>query len=109
MFDTRIEIVAKSAVRDEYNELNDELAPIALCYAQKTENGGRKMVDAGAIVYADDTEYTIRWRQEVKVGQFVIDNEQKYEIVAAREIGRRRLLKLTCKLHNNAETESTRL
>ena len=105
MFDTRIEIVAYSQERDDYGERTLELVRVALCDAQKVENGGRKMVDAGAIVYADDTEYTIRWRQEVKVGMFVIHNEQKYEIIAAREIGRRKLIRLTCKLHNNAENK----
>ena len=106
MFDTRIEIRCKAQIRDEYNELTEELLLVAICYAQKIENGGRKMVDAGAIVYADDTEYTIRWRKEVKVGMFVIECERYYEIVAAREIGRRRLLRLTCKLHSNAESKS---
>lgn len=55
---------------------------------------------------ANDTEYTIRWRSEVKVGQFVIDDGLKYEIVTAREIGRRKLLRLTCKLHCNVENQS---
>lgn len=83
-----------------------ELVRIALCYAQKVENGGRKIVDAGAIIYADDTEYTIRWRRDIRVGQFVMDDGQKFEIVAMREIGRRHLLRLTCKLHSNAKSQS---
>lgn len=106
MFSHLIEIVAKSAVRDEYNELNDELTHVALCYAQKTDNGGRKTVAAGAIVYADDVEYTIRWRGNICTGQFVVDDGQRYEIVAQREIGRRHLLRLTCKLTPNAKDQS---
>lgn len=100
MYDRKIEIRRKAQIRDEYNELTEELLLVAICYAQKVDNGGRKILDAGAVTYADDVEYTILYRKKVRVGQFISEGECRYEIVAVREVGRRKVLKLTCKLCN---------
>lgn len=102
MYDRKIEIRRKAQLRDEYNELTEELLLVAICYAQKVDNGGKRIVDAGAITYADDVEYTIRYRKEIQAGQFVVEGECHYEIIAVREIGRRKVLKLTCKLCKDA-------
>lgn len=72
MYDRKIEIRRKTQLRDEYNELTEELLLVTICYAQKVDNGGKRIVDAGAITYADDVEYTIRYRKEIQAGQFVV-------------------------------------
>lgn len=102
MYDRKIEIRRKAQLRDEYNELTEELLLVAICYAQKADNGGKRIVDAGAITYADDVEYTIRYRKEIQAGHFITENGCRYEIVAVREVGRRKVLKLTCKLCKDA-------
>lgn len=50
MFDTRIEILEYTEERDEYNDLTKSLRRVAVCYAQRTENGGRENLYAGRSV-----------------------------------------------------------
>ena len=58
MFDTRIEILEYTEERDEYNDLTKTLRRVAVCYAQRTENGGRENLYAGRI--AHENERSIR-------------------------------------------------
>ncbi len=94
MFDTRIAILALSQERDEYNERTEGLVPIAVCFAQRTENGGRENLYASRILHENEVAYTIRWRAEIKAGQYVRDGDQTMKITSVHEEGRRKYLHL---------------
>ena len=97
MFDTRIEICAYSQERDDYNERIDELVPIAVCYAQRTESGGRENMFASRILHENEIAYTIRWRDGIRPSQFVRDGDRVMNILSVHEEGRRKLLHLKVK------------
>ncbi len=97
MFDTRIEILALSQERDEYNERTDELVSIAVCYAQRTENGGRENLYASRIVHENEVVYTTRWRARIRPSMFVRDGEVTLKIVSVHEEGRRKYLHIKTK------------
>lgn len=97
MFDTRIEICAFSQERDDYNERTDELVPIAVCFAQRTEAGGRENLFASRILHENEIAYTIRWRPGIRPSQFVRDGDQTMKIVSVHEEGRRKYLHIKVK------------
>ena len=97
MFDTRIEICAYSQEREEYNERTDELVPIAVCYAQRTESGGRENLFASRILHENEIAYTIRWREGIRPSQYVREGDRVMNIVSVHEEGRRRYLHLKVK------------
>ena len=66
MFDTRIEILEYTEERDEYNDLTKSFRRVAVCYAQRTENGGRENLYAGRIVHENEVVYTIRWQPDLR-------------------------------------------
>ena len=92
MFDTKIEICAYSQERDEYNERSEELVPIALCFAQKTESGGRENLFASRILHENEIAYTIRWRPGIRPSQFVREEEKVMRITSVTEEGRKKYL-----------------
>jgi SPP1 family predicted phage head-tail adaptor len=92
MFDTRIEILALSQERDEYNERTEELVPMAVCWAQRTENGGRENLFASRILHENEIAYTVRWREGIRPSMFVQDGEATLKIVSVHEEGRRKYL-----------------
>jgi SPP1 family predicted phage head-tail adaptor len=92
MFDTRIEIMALSQERDEYNERTEGLVPIAVCWAQRTESGGRENLFASRILHENEIAYTVRWREGIRPSQFVRDAGQTMKIVSVHEEGRRKYL-----------------
>lgn len=92
MFDTRIEIYAISDERDEYNERTETQIHIAACFAQKTENGGRENLFASRIIHENEIIYTIRFREEIKAGQFVKDSDRLMKIISVHAEGRRQYL-----------------
>lgn len=94
MYDTKIDILALSRVKDEYNELSDSYEPIAICYAQKTENGGRENLYASRMIHENEIVYTIRYRKEIKVGQFILDGGALMKITSLHEEGRRKYMHL---------------
>ena len=97
MFDTRIEICAYSQERDDYNERTDELVPIAECFAQRTEAGGRENLFASRILHENEIAYTIRWRPGIRPSQFVREDDRVMKITSVHEEGRRRYLHLKVK------------
>ncbi len=97
MFDTRIEILALSQERDEYNERTEELVPVAVCWAQRTESGGRENLFASRILHENEIAYTIRWREGIRPAMFVRDGEQTLNIVSVHEEGRRKYLHIKTK------------
>lgn len=97
MFDVRIEIMAYSQERDEYNERTDELVLIAVCYAQRTESGGRENLFASRILHENEIAYTIRWRQGIRPSQYVREGDRVMNIVSVHEEGRRKFLHLKVK------------
>jgi SPP1 family predicted phage head-tail adaptor len=97
MFDTRIEIMALSQERDEYNERTEGLVPIAVCWAQRTESGGRENLFASRILHENEIAYTVRWREGIRPSQFVRDGDQTMNIVSVHEEGRRKLLHIKVK------------
>lgn len=94
MFDTKIEICAFSQERDDYNERTEELVPIAICFAQKTENGGRENLFASRILHENEIAYTIRWRPMIRPSQFVREAGRLMKITSVVEEGRRKYLHL---------------
>lgn len=94
MFDTRIEICAFSDERDEYNERTDAPVTVAVCYAQKTESGGRENLFASRIIHENEIVYTIRFRDGICAGQFVKEGERSLKITSVHAEGRRKFLHL---------------
>jgi hypothetical protein len=54
MFDHSISIYRFQEVRDEYNDRTHQKTLVALCYAQRTEAGGRENLYAGRIVHENE-------------------------------------------------------
>lgn len=96
MFDCRIEILNYSEERDAYNDLTKKLVRIAICQAQRTENGGRENLYAGRIVHENEVVYTIRWQDGLKAGQMIRDDGYLRKIISIHEEGRRWRLHLKC-------------
>lgn len=96
MFDTRIEILEYVEERDEYNDLTKSLEPVAVCYAQRTENGGRENLYAGRIVHENEVVYTTRYQDGLKAGQMIRDGGYLCKIISIHEEGRRWRLHLKC-------------
>ena len=94
MFDTRIEILAYSQERDDYNELTMELVSMGVFYAQKTESGGRENLYASRIVHENEVVFTIRYSEKIKAGMFVRLDELLLKITSIHEEGRRKYLHL---------------
>lgn len=94
MFDTRIEVMAYSQERDDYNERTMELVSIGLFYAQKTENGGRENLYASRIVHENEVVFTVRYSDKIKSGMFVRLNGRDMKITSVHEEGRRKYLHL---------------
>lgn len=94
MFDTRIEIMVYNQERDDYNERTMELAPIGLCYAQKTESGGRENLYASRIVHENEVVFTVRYSDKIKSGMFVRLDGKDMKITSVHEEGRRKYLHL---------------
>lgn len=94
MFDTRIEIMAYSQERDDYNERTMELVPIGVFYAQKTESGGRENLYASRIVHENEVVFTVRYFDKIKSGMFVRLDGRDMKITSVHEEGRRKYLHL---------------
>lgn len=105
MFDTRIEVMAYSQERDDYNERTMELAPIGLFYAQKTENGGRENLYASRIVHENEVVFTVRYSDKIKSGMFVRLDGRDMKITSVHEEGRRKYLHLKT-IKSDAENQS---
>ena len=105
MFDTRIEICALSQERDDYNERTEELVPIAVCFAQRTESGGRENLFASRILHENEIAYTIRWREGIRPSQFVREGDQTLKIVSVHEEGRRKYLHLKVRKTDSGDAE----
>ncbi len=97
MYDTRIEILAMSQERDDYNERIDELVLMGIYYAQRTESGGRENLYASRIVHENEVVFTIRYTPQVKAGFYVRYEVQDMKIISTHEEGRRKLLHLKCR------------
>lgn len=97
VFDTRIEIMAPTEERDAYNERREELTCIAVCYAQRTEAGGRENLFAGRILHENEIAYTIRWRPGIRPSYQVREGDMAYRIVSVHEEGRRKYLHIKVK------------
>lgn len=98
MFDTRIKILEYTEEWDEYNDLTKSLRCVALCYAQRTENGGRENLYAGRIVHENEVVYTIRWQPDLHPDMVVCDEGGGLrKIISLHEEGRRWRLHLKCR------------
>lgn len=105
MFDTRIEIMAYSQERDDYNERTMELVPIGVFYAQKTESGGRENLYASRIVHENEVVFTVRYSDKIKSGMFVRLDGRDMKITSVHEEGRRKYLHLKT-IKSDAENQS---
>jgi SPP1 family predicted phage head-tail adaptor len=94
MFDARIEVMAYSQERDDYNERTMELVPIGVFYAQKTESGGRENLYASRIVHENEVVFTVRYSDKIKSGMFVRLDGRSMKITSVHEEGRRKYLHL---------------
>jgi SPP1 family predicted phage head-tail adaptor len=103
MFDTRIEIMAYSQERDDYNERTMELVQIGVFYAQKTESGGRENLYASRIVHENEVVFTVRYSDKIKSGMFVRLDGRDMKITSVHEEGHRKYLHLkTIKSENQS-------
>ena len=89
MFDHSISIYRFQEVRDEYNDRTHQKTLVALCYAQRTEAGGRENLYAGRIVHENEVAYTIRYRTGITAGMLVQDGDSLRKITSVQEEGRR--------------------
>jgi len=89
MFDHRIEIKRYHEERDEYNDRTKSLETIAVCYAQRTDSGGRENLYASRIVHENEVVYTIRYRDGITAGMVVDDFGDLRRITSVHEEGRR--------------------
>lgn len=105
MFNTRIEIMAHSQERDDYNERTMELVPIGVFYAQKTESGGRENLYASRIVHENEVIFTVRYSDKIKSGMFVRLDGRDMKITSVHEEGRRKYLHLKT-VKSDAEDQS---
>lgn len=105
MFDTRIEIFEYTEERDDYNDLTKSLMRVAVCFAQRTENGGRENLYAGRIVHENEVVYTIRHQDGLRAGMVVRDDGSLRKVTSIHEEGRRWRLHLTC-IKSDAEDTS---
>lgn len=105
MFDTRIEVMAYSQERDDYNERTMELVPIGVFYAQKTESGGRENLYASRIVHENEVVFTVRYSDKIKSGMFVRLDGRDMKITSVHEEGRRKYLHLKT-IKSDAENQS---
>jgi SPP1 family predicted phage head-tail adaptor len=105
MFDTRIEIMTLLHERDEYNERTEELVPVAVCFAQRTEHGGRENLYANRILHENEIVYTVRWREGIRPSMFVRDGEQTLKIVSVHEEGRRKYLHIKVRKTDASDTD----
>lgn len=96
MFDHRIEILEYAEERDDYNDRMTELILVTVCFAQRTENGGRENLYAGRIVHENEVIYTIRYQEDLRAGQMIRDNGTLRKITSIHEEGRRWRLHLKC-------------
>lgn len=97
MFDKRIEILEYTEDRDDYNDLTKLLRRVAVCYAQRTENGGRENFYAGRIVHENEVVYTIRWQPDLRPDMIVRDEVFLRKITSIHEEGRCWRLHLKCR------------
>ena len=105
MFDTRIEIMAYSQERDDYNERTMELVQIGVFYAQKTESGGRENIYASRIVHENEVVFTVRYSDKIKSGMFVRLDGRDMKITSVHEEGHRKYLHLKT-IKSDAENQS---
>lgn len=105
MFDTRIEIMAYSQERDDYNERTMELVLVGTFYAQKTESGGRENLYASRIVHENEVVFTVRYSDKIKSGMFVRLDGRDMKITSVHEEGRRKYLHLKT-TKSDAENQS---
>lgn len=105
MFDTRIEIMAYSQERDDYNERTMEFVPIGVFYAQKTESGGRENLYASRIVHENEVVFTVRYSDKIKSEMFVRIDGRDMKITSVHEEGRRKYLHLKT-VKSDAENQS---
>lgn len=103
MFDTKIEILEYSNARDGYNERSEEPIIIAVCYAQKTEEGGRENLYAGRIIHENEVAYTVRYREEIKAGQFLRIKDNTSKIQSVHQEGRRKYIHILT-IKNDAQS-----
>lgn len=97
MFDARIEILGYTEERDGYNDLTKSLRRVAVCYAQRTENGGRENLYAGRIVHENEVVFTIRWQPDLRPDMIVRDKGRLHKITSIHEEDRRWRLHLKCR------------
>lgn len=96
MFDHRIEVLSVTEERDDYNDRTTELILVAVCFAQRTENGGRENLYAGRIVHENEVVYSIRYQDGLRAGMLIRDEGFLRKITSIHEEGRRWLLHLKC-------------
>ena len=89
MFDHRIEVLSVAEERDDYNDRTTELILVAVCFAQRTENGGR-------IVHENEVVYTIRYQDGLRPGMHIRDEGSLRKITSIHQEGRRWRLHLKC-------------
>lgn len=97
MFDRRIEILKYTEERDDYNDLTKSLRLVAVCFAHRTENGGRENLYAGRIVHENEVVYTIRWQPDLRPDMIVRDEGHLRKVTSIHEEGRRWRLHLKCR------------
>lgn len=89
--------MAPTEERDAYNERREEMRCVAVCYAQRTEAGGRENLFAGRILHENEIAYTIRWRPGIRPSYQVREGDMVCRIVSVHEEGRRKYLHIKVK------------
>lgn len=106
MFTHHIYIYDKSSVKDEYNQSLFVGVQVAEMWAERTDYGGRENIYASRIVSENKIVYSTRFRDGIKVGMYVKDEADYYEITAVQMEGRKYRMHMTVALRTHNDINS---
>lgn len=97
--DRKISIQQPTTTRDAFGQSVDTFAEVAQVFAQRRDIAGKETSESDQPVASTRTEWTIRWRADIRETWRVVtttDRIQTFEIVGILELGRREALRLIC-------------
>lgn len=97
--DRKISLQQPTTTRDDFGQSTDAFSEVSRVWAQRRDISGKETTESDQPVAATRTEWTIRWRSDIRETWRVVtttDRIQTFEIVGILELGRREGLRLIC-------------
>jgi SPP1 family predicted phage head-tail adaptor len=97
--DTRITLQEPTTSRDDFGQSTQTFAGVASVWAQRRDISAKETTESDQRVASTRTEWTIRWRSDVRETWRVVlktGRTDTWEIVGILELGRREGLRLIC-------------